>query len=110
MATRTRRFPTLGSLGVGTNRPLFDGSFFGNLGAFRELAFAAPFLLGACRSSRPRGGQNHKKSVENQLNDGSLLCQEITNNKIPIESINNAIFYFYLQGYINKEGPHLLNV
>ena len=81
LATHTRRFPTPGSLGASTKRPFFYGSFFGNLGAFWELAFASPFLFGASTSSRPCGGQNHKKSVENQLNDWSLLCQEITNNK-----------------------------
>ena len=69
LATLTRRFPAPGSLGAGMKRPLFYGSFFGNLGAFWELAFAAPFSLGASTSSRPCGGQNHKKSVENQLND-----------------------------------------
>ena len=55
LVTRTRRFPAPGSLGAGMKRPLFDGSFLGNLGAFQgafwELAFAAPLLLGACRSS-----------------------------------------------------------
>ena len=41
LATCTRRFLASGSLGAGTKRPLFDGSFLGNLGAFQELAFAA---------------------------------------------------------------------
>ena len=92
LATRTWCFPTHGSLGDGTKRPLFDGSFLGNLGAFRELfgnlllplpfyweLVESPCLFGsfqklpirqrASTSSRPCGGKNHKKSVENQWND-----------------------------------------
>ena len=86
LVTRTWRFPTPGSLGAGTKRPLFYGIFLGNLGAFQELfgnlllplpfyweLVKAPFLFGSFQklpnrqgtstSSQPCGGQNHKKSV-----------------------------------------------
>ena len=70
------------SVGAGMRRPLFDGSFFGNLGTFRELLgnlllllpfywelVEAPCLFGsfqklpnrqgASTSFRPFGSQNH---------------------------------------------------
>ena len=112
LVTRTRRFPAPGSLGAGTKRPLFYGSFLGNLGAFRELLgnllLPLPFYWELLQAPDHAEAKIIRKVLKINWMIEVYCVKKSPIIKISIESINNAIFYF--QGYINKERPHLLNV
>jgi hypothetical protein len=111
--THTQHFPAPRSLGAGMKLPFWLGAWE-LFGSFLGTCFGCSLFWGACRSSClfrsfqklldgegafasswPCGAQNHKKCAKNQLNDRCFSCQEITNNKKSIESINHAILKIF---------------